>query len=93
MAEPDLDYNFQESGVLRGDKRNDPDAGNISILKQILQDLTQLKAQYQSVNKLDLNDKSFSVEQQLSNNKWIVNQIGDLELRISEKLKELGDGR
>lgn len=90
----DLDYNFQEgSSVIGKDKSSDPDVGNVSVLKQISKELAELKADYKSISKLDLNDKNFSIEQQLANNKWALNWIDSIKLKIDEKLKELSNGR
>jgi hypothetical protein len=90
----DLEYSFTEgSSVLGGPKTSDPDVSNISVLKQVLKELAELKASYHTTDRLTLNDKNFTVEQQLSNNKWAVGLIGNIELLISEKIKELSNGR
>ena len=86
----DLDYNFVEgSNVIGGSATKDPDVANVSILKQILTELKTMKAEYATIDKLNLDDKHFTIEQQLANNKWAVTLIGTMELMISEKLKEV----
>lgn len=90
----DLDYNFNEgSGVLGGSNKSDPDIGNVSILKQILKELDQIKLGLDKRSTLNLQDKVFTIEQQVANGTWAVNLISQLELIIKEKLKELGNGR
>lgn len=86
----DLDYNFiQLSGVLSGENSKDPDVANVSVLKQILTELKTMKAQYATVDKLGLDDKHFTIEQQLANNKWAITLISTIQLMINEKLKEV----
>ena len=89
----DLDYNYiPESGVLGGSKNSDPDISNVPVLTQVLKELRQLKATYHTTDKLSLEDKNFTIEQQLANNKWAVGLIDNIELIVNEKLKELGNG-
>jgi hypothetical protein len=86
----DLDYNFTEgSGVLGGANNKDPDTANVSVLKQIANELKVMKAEYGTIDRLNLDDKHFTIEQQLANNKWAVTLIGTIELMINEKLKEI----
>lgn len=87
----DLEYNFTEgSSVIGGDtNRSDPDVGNVSILKQVLKELQVIKDQHTTIDKLNLNDKHFTVEQQLEINQRFVTLLTTVELIISEKLKEL----
>ena len=86
----DLDYNFtQSSGVLGGFDTKDPDVANVSVLKQISTELKTMKAEYATIDRLNLDDKHFTIEQQLANNKWAVTLIGTMELMINEKLKEI----
>ena len=86
----DLDYNFtQSSSILGGSYTKDPDVANVSILKQIATELSAMKAEYATIDRLNLDDKHFTIEQQLANNKWAVTLIGTMELMISEKLKEV----
>ena len=89
----DLDYTFQEgSSVLGGSDNSNPDEGNKSVLTEVLKDLQEEKAAFHTVDKLSLDDKKFTIEQQLQNNKWAVQFIGNIELKIKEKIKELGNG-
>lgn len=86
----DLDYNFtQSSGVLGGANIKDPDVANVSVLKQISTELKTMKAEYATIDRLNLDDKHFTIEQQLANNKWAVTLISTMELMINEKLKEI----
>ena len=88
----DLDYSFtQTSSVLSEEKTSNADTNNLPVLKTALKQLADLKASYRTVDKLNLDDKHFTVEQQLSNNKQIISIIVNLELLIKEKVKELGD--
>lgn len=86
----DLDYNFtQSSSVLGGSDTKDPDIANVSVLKQLSTELKAMKAEYATIDRLNLDDKHFTIEQQLANNKWAVTLIGTMELMINEKLKEV----
>lgn len=86
----DLDYNFTEgSSVLGGSSTKDPDVANVSILEQLATELKAMKAEYGTIDRLNLDDKHFTIEQQLASNKWAVTLIGTMELMISEKLKEI----
>ena len=86
----DLDYNFTEgSGVIGGSNTKDPDVANVSVLKQISTELNAMKAEYGTIDRLSLDDKHFTIEQQPANNKWAVTLIGTMELMINEKLKEI----
>lgn len=86
----DLDYHFTEgSSVLGGSDPKDPDVANVSILEQLATELKAMKAEYSTIDKLSLDDKHFTIEQQLANNKWAVTLIGTMELMIGEKLKEI----
>lgn len=86
----DLDYNFtQSSSILGGSDNKDPDVANVSVLKQISTELKAMKAEYGTIDRLNLDDKHFTIEQQLANNKWAVTLIGTMELMINEKLKEV----
>lgn len=86
----DLDYNFtQSSSVLGGSDNKDPDVANVSVLKQISTELKAMKAEYGTIDRLNLDDKHFTIEQQLANNKWAVTLISTMELMINEKLKEV----
>lgn len=90
----DLDYNFTEgSGVLGGTNKSDPDVGNVSILKQILKGLAEMRESHDKRSTLDINDKNFTIEQQVANGTWAVQLISQIELVIKEKLKELDNGR
>jgi hypothetical protein len=90
----DLEYNLgQGSGVLGDTKNFDPDVSNEPILRIILKELAELKAAYHTIDKLSLDDKNFTIEQQLQNNQWATQLIGNIELKINEKLKELDNGR
>ena len=86
----DLDYNFTQSSSILGVSDNkDPDVANVSVLKQISTELKAMKAEYGTIDRLNLDDKHFTIEQQLANNKWAVTLIGTMELMINEKLKEV----
>lgn len=95
VMDEDLDYNFSESSGVLGDdtKRSDPDIGNQSIIKQLLDEIKKTKQNYLTIDKLNLDDKHFIVEQQLELNKRHVVLLTTLELLLSEKLKELNNGR
>lgn len=89
----DLDYNFNEgSSVLGGKTSSDPDVVNVPLYKAIRKQLAELKKQYHTTDKLNLDDKHFTIEQQLANNQWAVLLIGTLDLMIEEKVKEFGNG-
>lgn len=90
----DLEYNFTGgSSVLGGSDKSDPDVSNVPLYKQIQAELAELKKQYHTTDRLSLDDKHFTIEQQLANNKWAVTLIDTIDLMIKEKVKELGDGR
>ena len=72
-----------------GSDNKDPDVANVSVLKQISTELKAMKAEYGTIDRLNLDDKHFTIEQQLANNKWAVTLIGTMELMINEKLKEV----
>lgn len=86
----DLDYNFVEgSNVIGGSATKDPDVANVSILKQILKEFEQIREGLDKRSTLDLQNKIFTIEQQVANGTWAVNLINQLELIIKEKLKEV----
>lgn len=90
----DLDYNFNEGSSVLGDSsgKGDPDVSNQPVLKQILLELQQMKSKYHTIDRLSLDDKHFTVEQQLELNKRYVTLLSTIELLISEKVKELSNG-
>ena len=95
VMDEDLDYNFNESsGVLGSNtKTSDPDISNQPILKQILAEIKDIKNGYLTIDQLSLDNKHFTIEQQVELNKRYVALLTTLELLISEKVKELGNGR
>lgn len=89
----DLDYNFNEGSSVLGNKNSsDPDVSNVPLYKAIRKQLAELKKQYHTTDKLNLDDKHFTIEQQLANNQWAVLLIDTIDLMIEEKVKEFGNG-
>lgn len=89
----DLEYNAGSSVLDTDTQRKDPDVANVSILKQLLKEVSEMISSYKTIDTLSLDDKHFTIEQQLELNKRYVNLLTTLELLIKEKVKELSNGR
>lgn len=70
---------------------NPKDEEDFSTIKQVAELLANRRAYYQSVDSLSLDDKTFTVTEQLSINKKVLLHIQELETKITSTIRKIED--